>query len=84
MEQHIREAFMNTGQNSGNISYNELALIEKIRVLPPDRVHEVEDFVDFLRLADEDRRLIREAAKLSENAFSAVWDNPEDAVYDRL
>ena len=64
---------MNTGQNT-----------EKIRVLPPDRVHEVEDFVDFLRLADEDRRLIREAAKLSENTFSAVWDNPEDAVYDRL
>jgi hypothetical protein len=45
------------------------SLHEKIRVLSPDRIHEVEDFVDFLRLADEDRRLIREAAKLSEDAF---------------
>jgi hypothetical protein len=75
---------MNTAQNTENISHQELTLLEKLRVLPPDRVHEVEDFVDFLRLADEDRRLIREAAKLSENAFSTVWDNQEDAVYDRL
>lgn len=75
---------MNTAQNTVNISHRELTLLEKLRVLPPDRFHEVEDFVDFLRLADKDRRLIREAAKLSENAFSAVWDNPADAAYDRL
>lgn len=75
---------MNTGQNTENISGQELTLLEKLRVLSPDRVREVEDFVDFLRLADEDRRLIREASKLSENAFSTVWDNPEDAAYDQL
>ena len=26
----------------------------------------------------------RQAAKLSEPAFTRVWDNPEDAVYDEL
>ena len=75
---------MNTGQNSQDTSYREVALMEKIRSLPPERVHEVEDFVDFLQLRDEDKRLIREAAKLSEKAFHDVWDNPEDAAYDRL
>jgi hypothetical protein len=29
-----------------------------------------------------DANLTLAASKLSENAFSKVWDNPEDAVYD--
>ena len=28
--------------------------------------------------------LIREMTHLSESAFTRVWDNPEDAVYDEL
>jgi hypothetical protein len=60
------------------------ALIEKIRSLSPERIEEVEDFVDFLRQRDEDRPLVRAASKLSENAFQKVWDNPDDAEYDRL
>lgn len=71
---------MNTGQNAQDVS----TLMEKIRALPPERVHEVEDFVDFLKLRDQDRQLIRQAAKLSEKVFQDVWDNPEDAAYDRL
>ena len=59
-------------------------LIEKIRSLPPDKAAEVEDFVDFLRQRSEENRLSRAAAKLSEEAFAEVWDNPEDAVYDEL
>jgi len=59
-------------------------LIDKIRALPPEKVVEVEDFVDFLRLRDEDRRLARAATKLSESAFGQVWDNSADADYDRL
>ena len=62
----------------------EQSLIEKIRMLPPERVAEVEDFVDFLRERDEDRLLVRAAARLSEGAFQKVWDNPDDAAYDRL
>lgn len=59
-------------------------LIEKIRILPPEKLVEVEDFVDFLRQREADRRLIRSAAKLSEAAFQKVWDNPDDADYDKL
>jgi hypothetical protein len=62
----------------------EQALIEKIRGLSSDRVMEVEDFVDFLRQRDSDRRMVRAAARLSEGSLSKVWDNPDDAEYDRL
>jgi len=58
-------------------------LIEKIRNLPPERIAEVEDFIDFIAQRDE-RRLVQAAAKLSEEAFSQVWDNEEDSVYDQL
>jgi hypothetical protein len=58
-------------------------LIEKIKNLPPERIVEVEDFVDFIAQRDE-RRLVEAATKLSENAFKEVWDNEEDAVYDKL
>jgi len=60
------------------------ALIDKIAALPSERISEVEDFVDFLRLRDQDRSLSRAAAAASEPAFAAVWDNPEDDVYDAL
>jgi hypothetical protein len=65
-------------------SDQERVLIDKIRALPPDKVAELEDFVDFLRQRDENRRLVDAATKLSEDAFRAVWDNAEDADYDRL
>jgi hypothetical protein len=58
-------------------------LIEKIRSLPPERVAEVEDFVDFISQRDE-RLLVQAASKLSEDAFRQVWDNEEDSVYDQL
>jgi hypothetical protein len=60
------------------------ALIEKLNTLPIDRLHEVEDFVDFLRSRDQHRALFRAASAASEPAFAAVWNNPEDDVYDAL
>lgn len=60
------------------------ALFEKISALPSELVAEVEDFVDFLRLKDQDRALSRAAGAASTPAFAAVWDNPEDDVYDAL
>jgi hypothetical protein len=62
----------------------EEELIEKIKSLPPDKLSEVEDFVDFLRQRGEDRGLARAVARLSDDAFRKVWDNPDDADYDRL
>jgi hypothetical protein len=62
----------------------EQSLIDKLRDLPPDKLNEVEDFVDFLRQRLDERTLARASAKLSESAFAKVWDNPDDAEYDRL
>jgi predicted MPP superfamily phosphohydrolase len=58
-------------------------LIEKIKALPPDKIAEVVDFIDFLAQRD-DRVLVEAASKMSEPAFAAVWDNPDDAEYDNL
>jgi hypothetical protein len=63
---------------------NARALIEKIQTLSPDRLIEVEDFVDFIRLREEQRTTTREAAAASEPAFAAVWNDPEDDAYDAL
>lgn len=60
------------------------ALADKISALSIERIAEVEDFVDFLRLRDRDRALSRASAQASAAAFDAVWDNPEDDVYDAL
>lgn len=62
----------------------EQGLIDKIKQLPPRRVAEVEDFVDFLRAREDELRLVRSAGSASETSFAKVWDNDEDAVYDRL
>ena len=62
----------------------EQALLEKLKALPPQRLAEVEDFIDFLYNREADQHLARGAAQVSEPAFKAVWDNPDDAEYDRL
>ena len=62
----------------------ENALLNKILALPPQRLAEVEDFVDFLCAREADSRLTPVAAKISEPSFAAVWDNDEDAVYDHV
>jgi hypothetical protein len=59
-------------------------LIEKIRALPAERIAEIEDFVDFLRLREQERALARDATETSAPAFAAIWSNPDDDVYDAL
>jgi len=63
---------------------SDQTLTEKIRNLPPEKVAEVEAFVDFLE--DGQRRSAPDSpvTKLSQDAFAKVWDNPDDADYDRL
>ncbi|MBI4702281.1 MAG: toxin-antitoxin system, antitoxin component, Xre family protein [Deltaproteobacteria bacterium] len=55
-----------------------ILLPEDLRNLPPGEV-----IVVFTSLvpADDDRR---EWSAAQEAAFTRVWDNPEDAVYDAL
>ncbi len=59
-------------------------LIDKLEALPPDRIAEVEDFIDFIKQRDQDRQLTHAAAKAAEPSLRKVWDNPDDTVYDAL
>jgi len=59
-------------------------LIDKLEALPPERVSEVEDFIDFLKHRDTDRQLTQAATKTAEQSFFSVWNNPDDAIYDAL
>lgn len=60
------------------------ALLDKIRVLPADRIAEIEDFVDFITQREDRRSLVRTTATMSAPAFAAVWDNDDDGAYDAL
>jgi hypothetical protein len=62
----------------------EQRLLDKIHQLPPRRLAEVEDFVDFLHAREEEQRLTRSATLASEASFAQVWNNDEDAAYDRM
>jgi hypothetical protein len=57
--------------------------IEKSRSVPEDDLVEVEES-DFLRQRQEERRLAKAVTGASEEVFAKVWDNPDDAEYDRL
>jgi hypothetical protein len=65
---------------------NRLAsnLAEKLEALSPEQIAAVEDFVEFLRARGQDRALTRAATAASAGAFEAVWNSPEDDVYDAL
>ena len=69
----------------GSVSVsNAQTLIEKIQTLSESRRVEVEDFVDFIASREQERVLTRAATAASGPAFAAIWDNPEDDVYDAL
>jgi hypothetical protein len=59
-------------------------MVEKLEHLSPDRLAEVDDFIDFLQQRDQDNRLRRDFSHLSEAAFAKLWNNDEDAIYDQL
>lgn len=59
-------------------------LIDKLEALPPERIAEVEGFIDFLEQRDQDRQRTQAATKTSEPAFAKAWDNADDAAYDAL
>jgi hypothetical protein len=59
-------------------------VLQKLQTLTPERVNEVEDFIDFLRQRDDERQLACAAMSASEEPLNTVWNNPDDAEYDRL
>lgn len=60
------------------------SVAEKLAYLSPERLTEVEDFIDFLRQRDSDQHLRTDYARASESTFAKVWDNDDDATYDQL
>lgn len=59
-------------------------MLEKLEHLSPDRLAEVEDFIDFLSQRDQEKCLRQDYTQASEDAFKKVWDNDDDAIYDSL
>lgn len=64
----------------------EQRVIEKIRRLFPEQILQVEEFIDSLdkNTQNTDRDITFAFSKLSEPAFQKIWDNPDDAEYDKL
>ncbi len=60
----------------------EETLIQKIRSLPPERVAEVEDFVDFLTVRDQEEDHVLAAARLAEQVFREVPEETADRAYE--
>jgi len=59
-------------------------ILDKLHRLSPEKIAEVEDFVDFLQQRELENQMTQAAAQLAEPSFQAVWDNSEDSAYDRL
>ncbi|MET3120911.1 hypothetical protein AAKU67_000491 [Oxalobacteraceae bacterium GrIS 2.11] len=66
------------------INANAQLLLEKIQSLSAERIAQVDDFVDFLRLKEQERSLTRLSAEISAPVFTAIWDNPDDEAYNAL
>jgi hypothetical protein len=59
-------------------------LMDKIQTWPPERVAEVEAFVNFPTTREQARVLTSGAAAARAPALAGIWDNSEDSVYDAL
>ena len=60
------------------------ALLDKLGELPSEKLAEVEDFIDFLRLRQEEGSFAALSTRLSAPVLQRIWDNPQDAAYDQL
>ncbi len=65
-----------------NIAIDQLS--EKLAHLPPERLAEVVDFVDFIAEREHERSIVRAAQAASEARLAQLWNNDADAAYDRL
>ena len=59
-------------------------LANKLKTLSQERITEVEYFIDFLRQRDENQQLTQLAMNASQSTLNSIWDNADDAEYDRL
>lgn len=59
-------------------------LINRLTQLPPAIQAEVGEFIEFLYLREQQQPLKTGIARASESTFAKVWDNDDDAAYDKL
>jgi hypothetical protein len=59
-------------------------LLERLAHLPPERQAEVSDFIEFLHQRELAHLTSKDVSRASESAFAKVWDNDDDALYDKL
>lgn len=59
-------------------------VVQKLQALTPNRISEVEDFIDFLSQRDTDQQLTQSAMTASEPTLNKIWNNTDDAEYDQL
>ena len=57
-------------------------LVAKLQTLSPEDLEKVELLVEHMHSHLQDRLASRHTAASSEAAFSRVWDNEEDSIYD--
>ena len=55
------------------------SVTQKIQFLSPEQLSEIEDLIATMK-KDEDQAILA----LSEPSFAAVWNDPENDVYDAL
>jgi len=63
---------------------HQLLIKNEIDRVPEDILPEILDFIQFLELKKEKTILAKAYQSLSERSFDKIWDNDEDAVYDKL
>jgi hypothetical protein len=59
-------------------------LRQEIEVLSDQMAEEVYCFVRFIEVEKEKEKFTGFAQKVSEQSFQHIWDNQEDAAYDKL
>ncbi len=59
-------------------------VVQKLQALAPNRINEVEDFIDFLNQRDTDQQLTQAAMNISEPGLNTIWNNVDDDEYDKL
>ncbi|MDO8446550.1 MAG: toxin-antitoxin system, antitoxin component, Xre family protein [Deltaproteobacteria bacterium] len=59
-------------------------IINEIDRLPESYLSEVFDFILFLESKKEKTLMAKASQQLSTASFEKIWDNEEDAVYDKL
>ena len=60
-----------------------MTIEEKINILPPSAIKEVNDFIDFL-IEKHTREEKYIHLKMSEKSLDKIWDNEEDDIYNEL